>query len=284
MLHKQRFMKIIGALVIVVACVAFVGWLERTVFWQAAPGEQSPAAPQQVDSPPTVTASKESIVADINKKLGKYAVSVTLSPVNNSTSYSTWSELTDSKQDVADLQEFAGYLQTEFSKYPIDLVKNSNLQTIGIVRDLKVSGTSRPSVPVPTLNAMVYDAPQEVGGGKDYASSGISHEYWHFLDYRIRSDYRYTDPEWTACNPAGFSYGSGGETAYGNPDFKNAFYDRKGFVTEYSTYGIEEDRAEMFAWLMYVPDRVKYLDDAGIDCKTKRLTEIVRTLSPQMSF
>lgn len=284
MLRQRGSGDVIVAVIALVAFVVAIGWYTWTYVAQQEPVKPAPTVASPSPSETPKQATHESIVADLNKKLGKYAVSVTLSPLNSSTSYSAWSELTMSKRDVAALQEFAGYLAVEFSKYPVDLVKNSGLKTIGIVRDLKVSGTSRASVPAPMLNAMVYDAVQEVDGGKDYASSGISHEYWHYLDYKIRGDYRYGDAAWTACNPAGFSYGAGGETAYNNPDFKNAFYDRKNFITEYSTYGIEEDRAEMFAWLMYVPERVKSLNDAGIDCKTKRLTTIVRALSPQMSF
>lgn len=281
MFRKRRVYGLLFAVVAVACCLLMV-WLFGTIESESQTALQSPA-PQQVDPSPTPM-SKEAIIEDVNRKLGRFAVTVTLHPENNESSYSTWTELTDDVRDVKDLQEFAGYLVAEFSKYPKDLVENSNLQTIGIVRDLKVVGTSRASVPIPTLNSMVYDAPQEVSGGKDYASSGISHEYWHFLDYRIRGDYRYADAEWSACNPTGFTYGDGGETAYTNPDFTNAFYDRKGFITEYATYGIEEDRAEMFAWLMYSPDRVKGLNDTGIECKVKRLTSIVRALSPQMTF
>jgi hypothetical protein len=121
--------------------------------------------------------------------------------------------------------------------------------------------------------------------GSSYALQVVSHEYWHYLDYIMEGSYDYDDSKWRACNTSGFTYGAGGVTAY-DPDsgYKPAFHPKSGFITAYSTYGIEEDRAEMFGWLISKPSSVKNLKDSRINCKIKRLTTLVRQLSPSMSF
>ena len=235
----------------------------------------SPAAVSQL--------TLDGIVNSINQQLRPYGVTVTLTPPNHMYSYSTWSELTNA--DANNLQQFSAYLTQEFSKYPKDLVTNSGLKTIGLVKNLQVAGTARASVPTPIVTGMVYDANTLATAGSVYARVVVSHEYWHYLDYVTYGSYTYDDPGWGACNPTGFTYGAGGATAYGaNSGYVAAFHPSATFITAYSKYGIEEDRAEMFGWLMYSPSSVKNLNDSGINCKINRLTTLVRQLSPSMGF
>ncbi|MDL2341659.1 MAG: hypothetical protein QFB87_01095 [Patescibacteria group bacterium] len=225
----------------------------------------------------------DQIVATINQHLQPYGVTATLSPANNSGTYSTWLVLDNN--DVNQLNTFSTYLIDEFSKYPTDLVVNSGLKTIGLVKSLQVSGGSRAAAPAPSITGMLYDVIAMTNAGSAYAREVVSHEYWHYLDYKMRGSYSYADSQWNACNPSGFSYGSGGASAYGpNSGYTAAFHPQAGFITAYSKYAIEEDRAEMFGWLMYSSSSVKNLADSGINCKTSRLTTIVHQLSPAMTF
>ena len=233
-----------------------------------------PAAPQT---------SIDTLVATINQQLRPYGVTATLTPPNNAYTYSGWSAL--SAADVGNLQQFSTYLSQEFSKYPANLVINSGLKTIGLVKNLQVSGGARAAAPAPSITGMLYDVDVMTNAGSAYAREVISHEYWHYLDYKMRGSYTYDDPQWDACNPPGFTYGSGGISAYGaDSGYVAAFHPRAGFITAYSEYGIQEDRAEMFGWLIYSPSSVKSLNDSGINCKINRLTAIVHQLSPAMSF
>lgn len=243
----------------------------------------TPAPVTQPASQVVQTPTLDSVVSSINQQLSRYGVVATITPPNNSYTYSTWTSLDNT--DLTNIETFATYLTQEFSKYPIDLVANSGLKTIGLVKSLIVSGGHRAAAPAPSINGMLYDINSMDAAGSAYAREVISHEYWHYLDYRMRGTYYYDDPAWDACNPPGFHYGSGGISAY-NPDsgYVAAFHPTADFITEYSTYGEEEDRAEMFGWLMYSPSSVKSLNDSGINCKTSELTNLVHQLSPEMSF
>jgi hypothetical protein len=222
-------------------------------------------------------------VAIINQQLQPYGVTATLTPPNNAYTYSTWSTLTSA--DAANLQQFSTYLTQEFRKYPTNLVTNSGLKTIGLVKGLQVSGGARAAAPAPSITGMLYDVNVMTNAGSAYAREVVSHEYWHYLDYKMQGSYTYDDPSWDACNPGGFTYGSGGASAYGaDSGYVAAFHPQAAFVTAYSTYAIQEDRAEMFGWLIYSPSSVKNLNDAGLNCKINRLTAIVHQLSPSMSF
>ncbi|CAN5404243.1 hypothetical protein BH09PAT4_BH09PAT4_01070 [soil metagenome] len=237
----------------------------------------------QIAQSSSSAAPLDKTVESMNKELSRYGVTVTISPPNNKYTYSKWSTLKPA--DASTLQIFSTYLIQEFSKYPKSLVTNSGLKTIGLVKDLKVSGTARAAAPAPGIKAMIYDVNMMTKAGSDYAREVVSHEYWHYLDYKVHGSYTYKDAAWSACNPRGFTYGAGGVTAYDpSTGYVSAFHPQAGFITEYSKYGIEEDRAEMFGWLMSKPSTVKGLNDSKITCKIKRLTVLVHKLSPSMNF
>ncbi len=239
------------------------------------------AAPKPVAQSTAPQQSLSEIVATINQRLQPYGVTATLTPNNNAYTYSTWSTLTSS--DINNLQQFSTYLTQEFSKYPTSLVVNSGLKTIGLVTNLKVSGGARAAAPAPSITGMLYDVNMMTNAGSAYAREVVSHEYWHYLDYRMQGSYNYADSQWSSCNTAGFNYGNGGASAYGG-GYNGAFHPQPGFISQYATYAIEEDRAEMFGWLIYSPSSVKSLNDSGLNCKISRLTAIVHQLSPSMNF
>lgn len=244
------------------------------------PSAQTPSAATNSPAPQTPL---EQLVASMNQKLKKYGVSVTLSPSKEVVQSLSWSVL--SSADIASLQQFSDYLTQEFSKYPTDLVTNSGLKTVGLVKKLVVDNQERAAAPSPYTTAMIYDVNAMVNAGSEYAREVISHEYWHYLDFAMQGTFYYLDSAWTACNPKGFSYGAGGASTYEpGSGYSAAFHPSTAFITAYSKYGIEEDRAEMFGWLMYSPTKVKSLNDTGINCKIKRLTTIVHQLSPSMAF
>ncbi|HSX00649.1 MAG TPA: hypothetical protein VLF67_00260, partial [Candidatus Saccharimonas sp.] len=110
-------------------------------------------APTPAKATPTVPPTLDAQMASINQTLSRYHLTITLSPANNAGTYSTWSTLT--KDDVYTLKTFAPYLTEEWSKYPTDLVHNSGLKTIGLVKDLKVSTQARAAAPAPSIDGML---------------------------------------------------------------------------------------------------------------------------------
>ena len=80
-----------------------------------------------------------------------------------------------------------------------------------------------------------------------YARTVLHHELFHFFEAKNGSLYQ-KDLSWMRFNPKEFCYGEGG--------YKNRKYKRlekkyeKYFVNEYSQSGIEEDKAEIFRWMI----------------------------------
>ena len=245
---------------------------------------QQPAAPQQSQQQTTQTETITQVANRIEQSLAKFNVDVTLNPTEASCAYAGWSKLTQS--DLASLKAFESDLVQEFNAMPKDLVTNTGLKTIGLVKGLTNQSLNVASVPANCTETMLYDVVLMTGAGDQYSRLVVTHEFWHYADFAIEGWYRYPDAEWSACNPSGFTYGPGGESAYDEDDFTNTFHPQTSFITNYARYGIEEDRAELFSWLIYNPMAVKnlYSSDSKIKCKVERLEEIAQNLSPSIDF
>jgi hypothetical protein len=85
----------------------------------------------------------------------------------------------------------------------------------------------------------------------------MHHEFYHLVEKNYFGNFYYNDRSWVSFNPLDFSYGSGGAAAYANPEFARRQYPYKGFITGYATSGIEEDKAELFGYLMTTQEYLK---------------------------
>jgi hypothetical protein len=89
------------------------------------------------------------------------------------------------------------------------------------------------------------------------ASASPHHELFHFADY-ADDDQLQHDPDWEMLNDRWFSYGSGGRFVR-EPGSARFEPDLHGFVSKYSRSALEEDKAEIFAFLMTRPDAMAEL-------------------------
>jgi len=90
-----------------------------------------------------------------------------------------------------------------------------------------------------------------------YIRTVIHHELFHYVDFI--HDGTYDDPKFNKLNTLGFKYGKGG--AY-EREWKPLNPELKGFLNFYSTTGIEEDKAEIFQYIMAFPEKAfKYEDE-----------------------
>lgn len=272
--------------VVVVLIIATMGFL----FWQRLQNLEPQVATTETSVEEQQSSPAEYVIPELrptvdsmNQTLKPYGLTVSLAMTSDDPTSIRWDPLEAS--DVASLETFSAQLTQEFSKYPTDFVKNSGLKTIVLVKKLYSGSLYLSAQPRPSQKAMIYDVPSMIGRGDADSRHVVSHEYWHYIDYVISDgDYYFQDSQWSACNPSGFTYGSGGRSAYDEDDYSYAFHPQQGFITNYARYGIEEDRADLFGWMIYDPDKVEALDDSRIDCKIDRLTELARELSPRMSF
>jgi hypothetical protein len=150
--------------------------------------------------------------------------------------------------------EIAAYLpilREEAEKLAPSLFRCAGVRKIALVRRLSVAGQARAAVPDWSHRTLVIDVAyaEEMPA---YARWVFHHELFHLLDYADNELIRF-DPEWTALNADGFSYGAGGDRAYRDPEY--AYGETpQGFVSRYAMLGAEEDKAETFAAMEMEPD------------------------------
>ncbi len=167
-------------------------------------------------------------------------------PSNYAKLYASWENLAE--DDLPTLKSYGQLYICEWSKYPPEWVRLSKVSSVAIIKQLVVSDQARAAMPDSVGQTLFLDI--------DYASSGnsyqqhvIHHEFYHLIEYANYGDMFYKDPSWLAMNHSEFTYGNGGSTAYNNSSFTNIKHPQAGFVSTYATLGIEEDKAETYAYL-----------------------------------
>lgn len=165
----------------------------------------------------------------------------------------------------------------ELSLYPSGFLRASRLRRVALCTGLHENGRPIPSLPN-YENTMLLD----VGARPEFVRRLIHHEVFHFADL-ADDDQVLSDPAWEALNPAGFDYGHGGRDMR-DPAASGLTEDRPGFLTRYATSALEEDKAEVFAFLMVRPHEVarRARQDGILAAKARRIRTIVQGLDPDM--
>ncbi len=162
------------------------------------------------------------------------------------------------------------------------LLPHSFLERIGLRRVLLCAELREAGRPIPSLpnyrNTLLLDA----GASPAYMRRLIHHEVFHFADL-ADDGVVLADPIFAALNSPSFEYGSGGRSmrerssaAFGEaPD---------GFVSRYATSAVEEDKAEVFAFLMTRPEAMTALGhrDPVLAAKAAYIRRRVALLSDEL--
>ena len=182
-----------------------------------------------------------------------------------------------------DLENYIGLFATEFTLYPTSLVKRTQLQRVVLCTDLYFAGQRRNAIPDFEHDTLYLDVSRGAYS-KPYLRKVIHHEFFHIIDYFDDGDL-YKDERWSALNPKAFKYGSGGINTQDLQDTSVLTDKFPGFLNHYSTTGVEEDKAEMFANLIvdhgYVGWRIQ--KDAVLRAKVKMLQELLIKFCPDMN-
>jgi hypothetical protein len=239
-------------------------------------------AAASVSAASTITAAETALrtfAAQYNLTLNVTAVT----PSAYAASYDTFSIIEES--NLQDLKDYGLIFIDEWSKYPADWVAASGLKSINLVKKFATDGTFRAAGPDPGDAAMYYD----VGyGHDDYAREVIHHEFDHLIEYNAFGDYTHADPAWSSYNPADFSYGTGGAACYlPNSTCLTGEHPLAGFVTGYAASGMEEDKAETYAYLMtdtYYHHLTGWLGaDTNLAQKVAAYKTFIASRSPEMT-
>jgi hypothetical protein len=222
--------------------------------------------PVIVQSPTSKAVDTQPYVNTLQSLASDYAIVVSATPIKTSLSFATWTTAADN----ARLNKFATILNQEFRKYPKSFVAESKLKGIIIVENLSVQGQNRAAMPDAYVdNYLYFSIEPKYLNDTGYLKNVIHHEIGHMVENGFFGGFSWADLAWNACNASGFVYGAGGGAAYSNAGFANTLNAVPSFLTGYGTYGIEEDKAEIFADLVSNPTRINGLSakDAGVKCK-----------------
>lgn len=188
----------------------------------------------------------------------------------------------DSEQDRAGLQLLLSIVLPAMERYPAGIFARTGLRHVVLVKDLSVDGQRRLAMPAPDIDSVVYADNLLAALCPSGMELRVHHEYYHFIEYRLYNDFYYRDPAWLALNPPGTAYGQGGATAYGK-GFQNLGHPQPGLVSLYAAYGPEEDKAEVFGWMMAPAYALRLQQwtafDPALLAKRQRLTEVLETLA-----
>lgn len=137
--------------------------------------------------------------------------------------------------------------QSEWCRYPTSFLQKVGVQRVVIGTRLTVLGERRAAFADEPTMTLWLDA--DTGARiPNYGRQVLHHDLFHLVDATDpkRSDW---EAKWRSLNRPDFAYGKGGWFMRGS----NATVlrsDLPGFLTEYSTSALSEDRAEVFGHLM----------------------------------
>lgn len=180
------------------------------------------------------------------------------------------------------LREYAPLFTVEFALYPVDLVRRTRLDRVVLCRELSFDGQRRNAVPDFASNTLYLDVSRGTHS-RTYLRKVIHHELFHIIDFRDDGSV-YRDERWASLNPADFRYGDGGRLAQDLAETSVLTTKYPGFLNHYSTTGVEEDKAEVFANLIvdhhHVEDRAAR--DAVLHAKVERMKAMLAEFCPEV--
>jgi hypothetical protein len=184
--------------------------------------------------------------------------------------------------EIQTLKKYQKLLAGEINRYPKSLIRNSKLKRIVLCENLAFGGQRRNAIPDFEHDVLYLDA-KRGDYNRQYQRKVIHHEFFHLIDYKDDGKI-YVDATWGALNPADFRYGTGGRNAQEDAS-TSLLTDRfPGFLNHYSTTGVEEDKAEMFANMIVVPEYVasRASRDLVIRDKVKAMQSLIQKFCPDI--
>lgn len=172
----------------------------------------------------------------------------------------------------------------EFSLYPPKLIRLAKLKRVVFCDELSFAGQRRNAVPDFEHDTLYLDIVPGVENSL-YMRKVLHHDVYHMIDYR--DDGRlYNDDRWLLLNPPQFQYSRGGGKSVQDLAETSVFTDNcPGFLNHYSTMGVEEDKAEIFAHMLvegsYVSRRAAR--DDVLAAKVERMKELLEKFCPEMN-
>lgn len=159
-------------------------------------------------------------------------------------------ELAGGAAGEAQVSSLLGTLAEELRRYPPGLFRRARFRRILFCGGLRQAG--QPITSLPNLEqTLLIDA----SASAQFLRRLVHHEVFHFMDYSD-DDQLKRDPAWEKLNQPDFSYGSGGRFLR-DPAASEWSEEQPGFLSRYAASAVEEDKAELFSFMMTAPQAVK---------------------------
>ena len=195
----------------------------------------------------------------------------------------THGEIGGSVADAEVLESYTGLFAKEFTLYPRSLVKRSQLKRVVLCKDLAFAGQLRTAIPDYEHDTLYLDVHRGMPNTL-YLRKVLHHEFFHIIDYRD-DGLVYRDDCWAALNPPEFLYGNGGRNVQDQSDTSVLTDKFPGFLNHYSTTGVQEDKAEIFANLIvdpaYVANRAG--KEGVLNAKVQQMRKLLINFCPEMT-
>lgn len=164
------------------------------------------------------------------------------------------------------------------------LLPSGFVASIGLHRIVLCEGLREDGRLIPSLPNYAHTLLLDVDAAPDFLRRLLHHEIFHFADFADDGIVK-RDVSWSALNPPGFGYGFGGRSMRA-PGVSEPDPRLLGFVTPYAQAAVEEDKAEVFAFMMTTPAalRRRAERDAVLAAKMERVRTIVAALSLDEAF
>ncbi len=197
--------------------------------------------------------------------------------------YNDKKSISTGEDDAEKLNETLKTLKSAIGNIPQSILDTLRIQKgyhILIVKELP-EGESGLAVYTSSKQKIILDVDNR------YQDKMFYHETFHIMDRYMKGKNGGTDAfvNWRSYNPTGFEYSKydpSNKNTIGTNSDKYTYYDKtvanenKSFISKYAKTDEEEDRAEIFADLMFRSRKYYYMESGyGINEKAKYLDEII---------
>ena len=159
------------------------------------------------------------------------------------------------RADNRELRIYREIFREELSRYPVEFIRKTELRRFVLCKGLSFNGQERYAIPDFEHDTIYLNLERPLGLSWDpsgafelYRRKVFHHELYHQIDWKD-DGLLYRDDAWAKLNPRSFRYGPGGINMRG-ASCSLLTHEIPGFVTQYATAGVEEDKAEVYANLM----------------------------------
>lgn len=195
----------------------------------------------------------------------------------------TYGKIEGRAADAEEIDRYAALFSREFSLYPPALMKLAGLKRVVLCKRLSFAGQLRAAIPDFEHETLYLDV---IRGGWQplYLCKVLHHEFFHMVDYRD-DGLLYEDKPWASLNRSTFKYGTGGKNAQRVSEACTLTDKYPGFLNYYSTTGVEEDKAELFANLIVEPEYVegRAQTDPVLKAKVQALRALMASFCPDLN-